>query len=417
LKIAIFEPNFGLEQAYAPTYLVLLRRQVQGLFDAGHEIEIITESTLDSEGEKLNSRNIHYHHISGGFSRLRGVFSPASNRDDFLRGTPARRITYSDLFSPSLIPIAIRTLRQISPDVLYGAGSESLCGILAILAKMAGVPSVFYVPAYRNIPWWRTEKDIFEGYDISPGSRTTTFLQDFPRYLARSVLTDLARRNHGKMVAASISGKLELEKLGYDDVEVLYPIVDLPNGEITSTPENVVCYLGHLYQGRGVLDLVKALESLKGQYPRILLRLGVTNIDRTTLELFEDLIEKYELKRHIMDVGVVKDVYTELFWNSTVVVLPYRDQPSVKLLEAMASGRPVVTTGISWIKEIMTNGITGLLVAPGDSKGIAAALHKILSNPSSSAEMGRRAVERVSALCDRRRNTKKLIGILESVAR
>jgi glycosyltransferase involved in cell wall biosynthesis len=113
----------------------------------------------------------------------------------------------------------------------------------------------------------------------------------------------------------------------------------------------------------------------------------------------------------------VKDVYTDLFWNSTVVVLPYRDQPSVKLLEAMASGRPVVTTGISWIKEIMTNGITGLLVAPGDSKGIAAALHKILSNPSSSAEMGRRAVERVSALCDRRRNTKKLIGILESVAR
>jgi glycosyltransferase involved in cell wall biosynthesis len=301
--------------------------------------------------------------------------------------------------------------------VLYGAGSESFCGILTILAKMAGIPSVFYVPAYRNIPWWRTEKDVFEGYDISPGSIATTFLQDFPRYLAQSVLTDLARRNHGKMIAASIFGKLELEKLGYSNVEVLYPIVDLPYGEITSTPENVVCYLGHLYQGRGVLDLVKALASLKGQYPRILLRLGVTNIDRTTLELFDDLIDKYGLNQHILDVGVVRDVYNDLFWNSTVVVLPYRDQPSVKLLEAMASGRPVVTTGISWIKEIMTDGMTGLLVAPGDSKGIAAALHNILSNPSSSAEMGRRAVERISALCDRRQNTKKLIGILESVAR
>ena len=66
-------------------------------------------------------------------------------------------------------------------------------------------------------------------------------------------------------------------------------------------------------------------------------------------------------------------------------------------MEAMALGRPVVTTTVAGIPELVRHGQDGWLVAPGDVDALAYALNEALScKISEMQEMGRRARQRVN---------------------
>lgn len=58
------------------------------------------------------------------------------------------------------------------------------------------------------------------------------------------------------------------------------------------------------------------------------------------------------------------------------------------VLEAMAAGRPVVATRVGGVPELVRDGVTGLLVAPGDVEGFAAAVRRLLAEPDLAARLG-----------------------------
>ncbi len=62
----------------------------------------------------------------------------------------------------------------------------------------------------------------------------------------------------------------------------------------------------------------------------------------------------------------------------------------VILLEAMASGRPVVATAIDGFRQVLTDGQEGVLVPKGDEGQMARALAQLLDHPELRLEMGRR---------------------------
>lgn len=67
-------------------------------------------------------------------------------------------------------------------------------------------------------------------------------------------------------------------------------------------------------------------------------------------------------------------------------------------LESMASGRPVVITGTPGLEDYVQDGVTGYLVSPGDHRGIAESILKLVESPASGQQMGvagRDAVETV----------------------
>lgn len=66
-------------------------------------------------------------------------------------------------------------------------------------------------------------------------------------------------------------------------------------------------------------------------------------------------------------------------------------------LEAMAAGRPVISTRVGGVDELVTDGETGLLVAPGDEDALAAALVELARDPERARELGRRGRERQQA--------------------
>ena len=66
-------------------------------------------------------------------------------------------------------------------------------------------------------------------------------------------------------------------------------------------------------------------------------------------------------------------------------------------LEAQAAGLPVVAMAVAGVPEVVTDGVTGILVADGDAAGIATAITRLLGNEGLRRHMSRAARAQVQA--------------------
>jgi glycosyltransferase involved in cell wall biosynthesis len=95
-----------------------------------------------------------------------------------------------------------------------------------------------------------------------------------------------------------------------------------------------------------------------------------------------------------------------LLARAAVVVLPsHREGLPMVLLEAMAHGRAVVATPVGGIPSLVEDGVTGLLVPPGDAKALREAIERLLVDPEFRRRLGEAARARVSELCSWERVT------------
>jgi len=80
--------------------------------------------------------------------------------------------------------------------------------------------------------------------------------------------------------------------------------------------------------------------------------------------------------------------------TSTVLVLPSKEESlGVVLLEAMATGTPVVASSVGGIPDIVEDGLNGFLVSYGDSQSLASSLIKLLSDDRLRERMGAKGKE------------------------
>jgi glycosyltransferase involved in cell wall biosynthesis len=76
-------------------------------------------------------------------------------------------------------------------------------------------------------------------------------------------------------------------------------------------------------------------------------------------------------------------------------VLPsFAEGVPVVLMEALAAGLPVIATRITGVPELVEDGVSGLLVPPGDAQALAAAIDRLAARPDRGAAMGPRAARR-----------------------
>src|SRR4029453_8125800 len=75
-----------------------------------------------------------------------------------------------------------------------------------------------------------------------------------------------------------------------------------------------------------------------------------------------------------------------------VFVLPsLMEGHPLAVLEAMAAGKPIVATTVGGLAEAMEDGVSGLLVPPGDADALAEAVVSLLRDPERAARLGREA--------------------------
>jgi glycosyltransferase involved in cell wall biosynthesis len=99
-----------------------------------------------------------------------------------------------------------------------------------------------------------------------------------------------------------------------------------------------------------------------------------------------------------------------------VFALPsYREGMPVSILEAMATGLPVVATDIRGCREEVVAGETGFLVPTRDAGLLAEALERLLVDPALRARQGAAGRVRVAALFDERQACERVVAVLEGL--
>jgi glycosyltransferase involved in cell wall biosynthesis len=170
------------------------------------------------------------------------------------------------------------------------------------------------------------------------------------------------------------------------------PVVLQQAAPETSRP-NLILFLGRLEQAKGVFDLLEAVSALRSALPDVRL-VCAGGGDRRAVERYAERLGIRDAVKFTGWVG--PSGKRALLENAAAFVLPsYTAGQPVSLLEAMAAGVPVIASPVGGIPEVVVDGVTGFLVAPGDTATLQRLLRKLLVDRKLGERMGAAARESV----------------------
>ncbi|WP_338412414.1 glycosyltransferase family 4 protein [Psychrobacter raelei] len=166
-----------------------------------------------------------------------------------------------------------------------------------------------------------------------------------------------------------------------------YEIAPLPITD-DQTTELRFLMIARLLGDKGVREYVQAAKRIKAKYPQTQFDL-VGWIDDNP-----DSIEQQELDSWIKDGtinfwGKLADVKPAIAASSIYVLPSYREGTPRTVLEAMAMGRPIITTDAPGCRETVTDGVNGFLVPVKSVVGLTEAMEKFITDPGLINTMGK----------------------------
>jgi glycosyltransferase involved in cell wall biosynthesis len=157
-------------------------------------------------------------------------------------------------------------------------------------------------------------------------------------------------------------------------------------------------FVGRLIRDKGIYEFVDAARILRQRRPSLIFQLlgdpdpqNRTSIDPAELQSWID-------EGVVEHLGAQEDV-RPFMRAATAIVLPsYREGMSRALLEAAAMGRPMIGTDVPGVRELVEDGVTGMICRPRDAKSLADAMDRLLQRSDSQliamGENARAKVER-----------------------
>lgn len=167
-----------------------------------------------------------------------------------------------------------------------------------------------------------------------------------------------------------------------------------PPDEPIPDANRLVC-VGRLCEQKGQLLLLDAVRQLRDRGIEFQLVLAGDGEMRDELEKF---IREHSLQAQVSITGWISSerVKQELLAARIMVLASFAEGLPVVIMEAMALGRPVLTTSIAGIPELVRHGVDGWLVPAGDVSALAETLAHALATPNAQLqEMGASARARV----------------------
>jgi len=109
----------------------------------------------------------------------------------------------------------------------------------------------------------------------------------------------------------------------------------------------------------------------------------------------KDLIKDYGIEDRILFLGFRQDIYSLLNqFNLFCLTSDHEGMPNV-ILEAMAAGKPVISTDVGDVAEVIHDGVNGILVRPGDVDGFVDALERLIESPDLIGKMREESLDRI----------------------
>lgn len=286
-------------------------------------------------------------------------------------GLSARR----DLAS---IGALVRILRSLHPDVFLSFHTKyNVVGPIA--ARLAGVQRVFALVAGL-------------GYAFSPGA-------EMKRRLLRTALSCALRMSLRRCTGVFVQNEDDLALVraarwvsrSSNVIKLNGTGVDLDDFGYTepSSGSLRVLLMARLLREKGVADYVAAARLVKLSYPDSQFTLlGPFDSNPGAIRL-ED-VRAWQREGILSYVGATHDVRPYLN-AANLFVLPsyYREGVPKSILEAMATGRAVITCDVPGCREAVADGSNGYLVPARDPEALASAMMRFIAQPSLLVTMGR----------------------------
>jgi len=191
-------------------------------------------------------------------------------------------------------------------------------------------------------------------------------------------------------------------------------VVHIPNGidasriEMSRQDEGYVLYLGRLSSEKGVETLLRTHAASDALWRLMIAGTG---------PLLADLQRKYpsaEFRGHLG--GIELDAAIR---GAALIVVPseWHENSPISILEAMAYGKPIVASNIGGIPELVREGKTGLLFAPGNVGQLSNKITMLLGNRALREAFGRNAREIVEVEHSLKAHGSALLSLYETLAR
>jgi glycosyltransferase involved in cell wall biosynthesis len=194
------------------------------------------------------------------------------------------------------------------------------------------------------------------------------------------------------IVALSTSWKSFLVTLTTTPVHVVYNSVPLdaypwPRPMRRPGPLRML-FLGLLGERKGIYDLLEAAHRATSGTEAVPLELRIGG-DGAILET-KEMISRLDLQDHVEYLGWVEAAQkAELLADADIFALPsYHEGLPMAILEAMSAGAAILSTPVNGIPEAVQDGFNGVLVDPGDVRGLAAAIRMLSADPARVRRLG-----------------------------
>ena len=210
------------------------------------------------------------------------------------------------------------------------------------------------------------------------------------------------RKLHGR-IAVSPLAKMFVERHFPGDYRVIPNGIDLNRYQQDTQPfpqyldgKINVLFVGRMEKRKGLKYLLMAYSRLKWQFPNLrLLVVGPGTPDKDSFRV----LGEHSLRDVEFVGGVSQDDLVRYYKTADIFCSPAtgRESFGIVLLEAMASGTPIVASRLKGFQTVLEEGMQGLMAPPKDDVALADALRQMIQDPTMRSAMGafgeRRAYE------------------------
>lgn len=320
-------------------------------------------------------------------------------------GVPVRAMPMDIPFRPYRAVGVIEAIASTAPHVVHvnmPGPQDGQMGLLIPISRMAGTGGVV-VTEHLPMVDTTTKRGLLKRLSYRWVDRVTSVCHANVAYLVgkQSVPRSKVSVIHNALDASYGRGVLE-------DRTSVRERFGLPR----DAP--VVVFLGNLFKHKGLHRVVRALSGL----PDLPWHLAVVG-DGPERGTTERRLKRWGLSDRATFLGRIPESDVETVLSAVdVLALPSTQEgmPYV-ILEAMASGVPVVATDVYGIPEMVVDGETGLLVQPEQGAQLRSALRRLVENRKERDRMGKAARERFERLFTLDAQVRAFESLYEQVAR
>nr|WP_317200228.1 glycosyltransferase family 4 protein [uncultured Psychrobacter sp.] len=299
-----------------------------------------------------------------------------------LHEVPMQRTGTNPIADMKMLMATYRVLRQVQPDCMLSYTIKPIIyGTLA--AWLAKVPKRFVLLSGLGYTFQEVEetnqrsgfqKVVHGLYRQAVSKATKVFFQNPDDKRLFETLNILSAATPAVIVNGS----------GVDvaDFSVL-PFPQDDAGEIKPS----FLLIARLLKDKGIVEYIEAAKIIKDQYPATEFHL-VGYLDENPAAIDQALLDDWIASGIVNYWGKLDDVRPAIAKSSIYVLPSYREGTSRSVLEAMAMGRPIITTDAPGCRETVIEGVNGYLVPVKSVGELAEAMEKLIVNPDLIITMG-----------------------------